>query len=444
MFSDMNDDELWFWLSSLEKAGPVSLFPLLAFFGKKAWEETCTGISAGTAADESIKKRPVSEIPGSKVFVSDNPNSKETISETPIIIEESYRSAKSYLSTIDPSCPDERIIDLYRKGARLLFEAGRDEIEMSGLCSAAKAAHIANHRDETAVHYGYQRLSAMGVRMISYINPDYPKRLCQLYDPPLCLFVKGKLPKEGEPLMAVVGARSCSEYGRNMTRILSRTLALSGISIISGMARGIDSAAHKGCLDAGRQTYAVMGCGADICYPPGNQELYRMIIENGGILSEYPPGIQPLAWRFPMRNRLIAALSQGITVIEARQRSGSLITAERGLELGREIYAVPGRMDDPLSRGCNDLIQAGAQIVTDPAAILEDFGLTIRRTAAKALPKDRLQRKVLSHVTLIPQTADEIAVRAKEPARDIMAVLISLEMTGYVHSVGKNQYVLEV
>ena len=188
----------------------------------------------------------------------------------------------------------------------------------------------------------------------------YPERMRPYPDMPAGIYTKGRLPFEGVPSAAIVGARACSVYGRVQARRYARELAAAGVQIISGLATGVDAAAHEGALEGGGVTFAVLGCGVDICYPKENYPLMRRMLEHGGgILSEFEPGEEPAAWHFPQRNRIISALADLVLVVEARKRSGSLITADYALEQGKSVYALPGRVNDPLSEGCNRLIAQG-------------------------------------------------------------------------------------
>ena len=178
----------------------------------------------------------------------------------------------------------------------------------------------------------------------------YPPLLAQLHDPPPCLHVRGAVELLSEPAVAIVGARSCSSYGAQIAREVAREVALAGVVVVSGMARGIDGEAHPGALAAGGQTVAVLGCGIDRDYPRSHADLARRICERGAVVSEYPPGVEPAPWRFPARNRIIAGLCLATVVVEARERSGALITADFAMELGRDVFAVPGEITSALSR----------------------------------------------------------------------------------------------
>lgn len=214
-----------------------------------------------------------------------------------------------------------------------------------------------------------EKLTQKGIRFISIDDPAYPKRLTILKDAPFGLYVKGNLPSE-EPTCGMVGARACSAYGRAMSERFAVYLAKEQVQIISGMALGIDGMCSRGALKAGGKTFVVLGSGVDVIYPKENTDLYyEILMKGGGIISEYPPGTAPLAWQFPYRNRLIAALSDLLLVMEARKRSGTLSTVACALDLGKDVYALPGRITDPLSESCNLLIREGAGMLTTPEEI---------------------------------------------------------------------------
>ncbi len=218
-----------------------------------------------------------------------------------------------------------------------------------------------------------------GIRWISCEEAGYPERLLALGDAPLGIFVKGKVPPEEKPSAGIIGARSCTPYGRMMAERFGGELGGQGLSVISGMARGIDGCAQEAALESGGTSFAVLGCGADVCYPQGNRKLYDALAEKGGLLTEYPPGTPPLPHHFPLRNRLIAALSDVLLVIEAREKSGSQITVDQALEQGKEVLALPGRVGDALSAGCLKLIGQGAGILTCCGDVYGALGLEMTR-----------------------------------------------------------------
>jgi len=238
-----------------------------------------------------------------------------------------------------------------------------------------KAEALKKAREEwtaEVIEERYRKLGEGGIRYLSNLHPDYPQRLKKIPDPPFGIFLRGQLPPEEQPAVAVIGARECSEYGRYMAGKVAEGLAEKGIAVISGMARGIDGISQWAALQAGGRSYAVLGSGVDVCYPEENRTLYEALKTKGGILSEYLPRTEPKAGLFPMRNRIISGLSDLVLIVEAREKSGTLITADMALEQGREVYVVPGRLTDPLSRGCNRLIKQGAGILVSVEEMLEE------------------------------------------------------------------------
>jgi DNA processing protein len=225
------------------------------------------------------------------------------------------------------------------------------------------------------------------IRRLRRRDPEYPALLGAIHDPPPAIFLRGDggAALLSRPAVAVVGARSCSAYGRSVARTLGRELAATGLVVVSGMARGIDGEAHRGALEAGGVTVAVLGCGVDRDYPAAHAELARRIRERGLVVSEYEPGVEPAPWRFPARNRIIAGMSEAVVVVEARERSGALITADFALEEGRDVCAVPGEITSALSAGTNALLRLGAMPVTSAGDILELFGLAPAEPEAAAL-----------------------------------------------------------
>ena len=223
-----------------------------------------------------------------------------------------------------------------------------------------------------------QRLAESGYRFVARSAPAFPPLLRAVHDPPAGLFVRGAAAPEllARPAVAIVGARACSGYGASVARTLARDLARAGLVVVSGLARGIDAEAHRGALDAGGTTVAVLGCGIDRDYPAAHAELARRIAETGGIVSEYEPGVEPAPWRFPARNRIIAALADAVVIVEARSRSGALITVDLAMEIGRPIYAVPGEITSNLSEGTNDLLRHGhAKAITSARDVLDTLGI---------------------------------------------------------------------
>ena len=234
------------------------------------------------------------------------------------------------------------------------------------------------------------------IRRITKEDASYPRRLRQIADPPKYLYVRGKLPEEDKPSVAIIGARDCSEYGKLVAGRLGTKMGEAGVQVISGMARGIDGIGQQAALDAGGSSFGVLGCGVDICYPKQNHRLYENLCERGGVLSEYVPGTPPKPQHFPPRNRIVSALADAVIVVEARVKSGTLITVDMALEQGREVYVVPGRITDSLSAGCNRLMKMGAGILLDAEEFLEELWKLHNRRGAidgeKAIPVSERKR----------------------------------------------------
>ena len=256
------------------------------------------------------------------------------------------------------------------------------------------------------------------IDIVTYGDDDYPKYLREIPTPPVCLFVKGKLPDTAaSPSITIVGTRECSERGKKLTAKMAYDLSSQGFCIVSGMARGIDSIAQRAALEQGGKTFAVLGCGVDVCYPASGRQLYEKILETGGgILSTFPPGMQPLKKMFPQRNRIVAGLSDVLLVVEARHRSGTLITVDMALEQGKNVYAVPGRLTDRLSDGCNLLIRQGAGIALTPEDILAELAvLQNRREIGK--PREK-EKGLITILDFVPKTADQILTELRKTGRE--------------------------
>jgi DNA processing protein len=267
---------------------------------------------------------------------------------------------------------------------------------------------------------------------VSKGRPGYPPLLAELHDPPARLYLRGG-PAEilARPSVAIVGARSCSPYGAQVARELARELAGAGVVVVSGLARGVDGEAHRGALAAGGLTVAVLGCGIDRDYPRAHADLARRVSENGLVVSEYPPGIEPSPWRFPARNRIVAGLAGATVVVEARRRSGALITADFALELGRDVFAVPGEITSGLSEGTNDLIRQGAIPLLAAADVFEAMGIEPEPPGppASVSPEADAVWGVLQDGVL---TLDEISRTTAVGAAEVAVALTELELAGLV------------
>lgn len=275
-----------------------------------------------------------------------------------------------------------------------------------------------------------EELRSAGVRWVAKNDPDFPPLLRSIHDPPVGIFLRGGA-KPGllrQPAVAIVGARSCSSYGAQVARTVARELAGAGLLVVSGLARGIDGEAHRGALEASGLTVGVLGCGIDRDYPAAHAELSARIRERGMVVSEYAPGVDPSPWRFPARNRIIAGLSAATVVVEARERSGALITADLALEEGREVFAVPGEITSALSAGTNDLLRLGATPLTSSKEVLDLFGIHPGPTDDADLSDTA--SAVLGRVRDGASSADEIVRVTGMEAAAVAAALTELELAG--------------
>jgi len=306
-------------------------------------------------------------------------------------------------------------------------------------------SEIAARRAVTDPVAEQEAVDACGVRFVTWDEPGYPEPLRNICDPPPVLFYNGKWEPADAVAVAIVGSRQATPYGRAVAARLAEELAGVGVTVVSGMARGIDTAAHKGALEAGGRTIAVLGTGLDVIYPRENTKLMGAIAASGAVLTEFWPGTPPEAWHFPMRNRLISGLARGVVVVEAGEKSGALITADLALEQGREVMAVPGNVTSRLSRGTNRLIKEGARLVESAADVLEELGLTSlfpRDKAGKALPKlNKEEEMVWRLVEEEPLHEEDIIGRTGLAPEKVMAALAFLEIKGLVRRLPGKFYV---
>ena len=314
-----------------------------------------------------------------------------------------------------------------------------------------KAAQMEAFAKSCDARGSYEHMIRKGIRLVSQKEEAFPKRLAKIPDTPYVLYYAGSLPPEGKKAVALIGARDCTEYGRYMAGQFGMALAKAGIQVISGLARGIDCMGQNRALREGGYSMGVLGCGVDICYPGENRELYEALLENGGVCSEYPPGAPPKAVHFPPRNRIISGLSDAVLVIEARVKSGTLITVDMALEQGREVYALPGRATDPLSSGCNSLIRQGAGLVSSPGELLEELlGSSPGREACvqTSLPfLEGVQGELLSLLDCNPLSVQQLQQNYEEKYKKPMLLpllfkeLLELCAGGYAGQVGGGYYV---
>ena len=304
---------------------------------------------------------------------------------------------------------------------------------------AAETWRIAAFRRSFSAGQMFEELRRKEVTLITLGEDGYPPCLAEIHDPPPSIFFKGSTDRLHEfirqPCLAIVGARRASRYGIDAATALAGGLSRHGVCIISGLASGIDSAAHRGALESLGKTIAVLGCGPDIVYPVTNRRLYASLQDLGLVISEFPPGTRPRPWRFPARNRIISGLSRGVVVVEAKEKSGALITADFALDQGRDVFAVPGGIFSELSIGPNRLIRAGATIVTEAGDILEEYGIQSESTQDPPLREtpqdlDENEQLIFNATGTSPRHQDELASRSGLDGASTAAALVTLEIRG--------------
>ncbi len=314
-----------------------------------------------------------------------------------------------------------------------VLRAPRSRLEQAGV-RAEVAAAIAAFDRWSQVEDQLRRVQRSGAALVTWSDPRYPALLRQIHDPPPFLFVRGELGEGEEIAVAVVGTRAPSAYGRHMTRVLCEGLARMGITVVSGLARGIDAEAHQAALRAGGRTMAVLGSGIDVVYPAEHHSLFQSIASRGAAMTEFLMGTTPEAENFPHRNRIISGLSLGTVVVEATERSGSLITAQYASEQGREVFAVPGPVG-ARSRGPHRLIQQGAKLTEKVEDIVEEIAPRLLAAAAQQRreePASEREQRILGCLDEQPAHVDEIIARAGVPAAEVLEVLLALELEGRV------------
>jgi len=309
--------------------------------------------------------------------------------------------------------------------------------------NAAVVASIKSHDYRPFAERECEAVEKAGVRIVDFLSGEYPKILLEIPDPPPFLYVKGE-PAVPEPAIAIVGSRRASTYGLMTTARLAGELASHGVAVVSGMARGIDTAAHRGALKEGGQSIGVLGCGIDVVYPPENRKLFEEMAGQGALFSEFPMGTLPLAENFPRRNRIISGISRGVLVVEAVENSGSLITAQYALEQGREVFAVPGNINCSTSRGANRLIKQGAKLVESAEDILEELPLRQGRIAGDRAAEHGFsltpqEAAVYPLLAGSPLHIDDIIVKSALTVGEVSAILLRLELKGAIMQLpGKN------
>jgi len=343
------------------------------------------------------------------------------------------------------------VVDWYhagkQKGVRELLQSGfeneRQQERQREICMV-----IENEMQKEEAFQSYERLKKKGIHMVTREDPLFPDRLKHVYLSPFLLYYKGSLPKEDMPSIGIIGSRNCSLYGEEIAKNFSECLSMAGVQVISGMARGIDAAAQQSAIHQKGSSYAVLGSGVDVCYPKEYYPLYAELCEKGGVLSEELPGTEPLRYNFPRRNRIIAGLSDALFVVEAKEKSGSLITVSYALEQGKEIYAVPGRIGDHLAEGTNRLIQEGAYLVRDPEDILHNFMEGELEIFTKLQKKQKLlleteEKIVYACLSLHPKHIEQIATETGLQLPKLSVLLFGMERKNQIRQPIKNYYMIQ-
>ncbi|NLZ92678.1 MAG: DNA-protecting protein DprA [Firmicutes bacterium] len=323
--------------------------------------------------------------------------------------------------------------------AKSAYYATEKQLSESGLPPKVLASFL-REREQIKPQEEWQRCRDLGISVVIPNDTSYPVLLKEIYDPPAVLYYRGDLQVLSQFTVAVVGSRKTTTYGRTAAEKLASDLARQGVVIVSGMARGIDTCAHRGALSASGKTAAVLGSGLDICYPPENRALMEKIVQNGVVISEFPPGTQPKPAHFPMRNRIISGLSYGVVVVEAAEKSGALITTDFALEQGREVFAVPGSIHSPQSRGCHRLLKEGAEVCETAADVLLALGKNSLKETAAAVELTPKQAAVLTVLEFEPVHFDQLVALSGLPAAELSGLLLELELAGFLKKMVGNYY----
>jgi len=327
--------------------------------------------------------------------------------------------------------------------AEAAWSAPLEELKASGL-SSRLAENIVQARSGDLLEKNWEQIQRNGVGVLIWDDPHYPRRLKEIDQPPPVIYHRGEFDGTDQWAVAVVGTRRVTAYGRQVADEIGSQLARHGVTVISGLARGIDSIAHQSCLKSGGRTIAVLGSGVDQIYPPEHKQLAERIIANGAVISDYPLGTQPDGANFPPRNRIISALSQAVVVVEASERSGALITAAFAAQQGREVFAVPGSIYAPQSAGTNRLIESGAHIYTGIESLLKTLNLEHSdqyRSAKAVLPTDSTEAALFALLGREPLHVDEIQLKSSLPIEQVSSALTMMELKGLVRQVGSMRFV---
>ncbi|MDF2839679.1 MAG: dprA [Clostridia bacterium] len=326
--------------------------------------------------------------------------------------------------------------------AENVFYSSREELKRCGVIHDDVVEVVMNNRSIEKIDKYLKKVKDNGINVYLSNQDEYPMNLKNIYDPPPILYSLGELKQEDNESISIVGSRKASEYGLKTAEKLAYDLAQNGITVISGMALGIDAAAHKGAIKGGGRTIAVFACGVTNPYPRSNINLYRDIMKNGAVVSEYPLGIQPVPGNFPARNRIISGLSLGTLVVEANVKSGSLITADFALEQGRDVFAVPGNINSPNSAGTNNLIKNGAKLVNNIEDILVELpgDYMVNNTNTKQLNLDNEEALIMAALLENGKSADQLAADTGMEINEVLSFAAIMELRGIITSISGIYY----
>ncbi len=338
----------------------------------------------------------------------------------------------------------------YFYSAENIFSATRVELQEFQELTLKKIDNIISHQQEAIIEMYLDELKSLGIKYVTLACEDYPSNLKDMINPPLCMYYIGDIPK-ATLYVSIIGSRRCTDYGKFVAHKFSKELAKEDIVVISGMAAGADTIAHVGCLEGGGKTIAVVGSGLDICYPKSNEKLMKKITQNGCVMSEYPPQTPPNPGNFPLRNRIISALSDGLIVVEAALKSGTMITVDYALEQGRTVFTVPGNITSKNSEGTNALLRQGAIPLTDIKDILEEFSLK-QENSLNIQDEGMLNKKlkatltdeeisVFKHINYEPKTVEEVTFLSGESVQIVLYLLTVLELKGAIKKINGQKYI---
>lgn len=345
-----------------------------------------------------------------------------------------------------PGIGPKRLLALVRAlgNLRSIWEAGETRLRAAGLDSES-TANLLKARDTLDLDAEMAKVERVGATLLTPEDERYPALLKNVDAPPLALYVRGALTPGDDLALGVVGTRKASPYGRDAAAFFARSLARQGVTIISGLAHGIDTVAHRGALEAGGRTIAVLGCGIDRVYPLDNAELARQITQHGALISEFPVGSKPEAHHFPRRNRIISGLSLGVLIVEAPEESGAMITAALAADQGRDVFAVPGSIFNAGSSGTNRLIQQGAKLVVTVEDILDELNIAHGKVEARALtkqiaPTGENEAPLLKHLGADPLPVDDLVRQTGMSAAEVLSALTMLQLQGYIEDDGRGNF----